>query len=87
MGRQIEKLIALEEQSGLTILASTGYYYGVFLPDSFKKQSVEEVATDFIEEITQGIEGTSKKASFIGEIGTPKEGVSAYEKRFLRQLF
>lgn len=84
MGRNIEFLMDIERESGMNILASTGYYIDPFFPKEVMEKSARELSEILISEINIGIDGTSKKAQLIGEIGTShKEFTPLEQKVFL----
>ena len=69
------------EASGINIIQSTGFYQDKFLPDFVTDASVASLANLMIQEITEGIAGTSIKAQIIGEIGTSKGMMTEREKK------
>ncbi|MDO1604946.1 phosphotriesterase-related protein [Lactobacillus sp. YT155] len=70
MGRNLEYLEKIQKNSGVTILSSTGYYQHNFLPLEVFERSKYQLASMMIRDISEGIKGTSIKASVIGEIAT-----------------
>lgn len=81
MGRDINYIINLEKESGIEILASTGYYKEPFLPCEVTSLSVDELTNIMIDEIEIGIDGSHKKAQIIGEIGTGFDIITPLEKK------
>lgn len=81
IGRDINYVIKVEKATGLKIHVSTGYYKEPFLPKEVEELSVQELAKKMIDEIKIGIDGTYKKATFIGEIGTGFEVITELEKK------
>lgn len=81
MGRNIEFLLDLEKITSMNILSSTGYYINPFFPKEVEEKTVQELSQIMIEEISVGIDGSSKKASLIGEIGTSYEVFTPLEKK------
>lgn len=79
MGRNIPYVQKMMADSGLKILAATGYYKEPFLPEEVYRLSVKELAAVMIGEIRRGIEDSGVKASVIGEIGTGKGAMSPLE--------
>ena len=69
------------DASGVNIIQSTGFYQDKFLPDFVTDASVDSLANLMIQEITEGIAGTSIKAQIIGEIGTSKGMMTEREKK------
>lgn len=83
MGRNINYIEAVQKETGINIISSTGYYKEPFLPEEVYKLSEREIADIMIKEIEEGIEGTGIRAQFIGEVGTGKEGISPVEEKVL----
>ena len=81
MGRDINFLIDIEKQSGINILASTGYYINPFFPQEVYEKNEKELAKILIDEINVGIDGSIKKAQVIGEIGTSFNDFTPLEKK------
>lgn len=74
MGRNAQFILDLMRDSGINIIASTGYYQHDFFPAHVATASAHDLATEMIAEIEQGIDGTTLKAGVIAEIGS-SEGV------------
>ena len=70
MGRNAPGLRRIAGQTGLKIVAGTGFYLEGTHPDYVRTDSVEELAERMIRDITIGIGGTDIRAGIIGEIGT-----------------
>jgi phosphotriesterase-related protein len=81
MGRDVEYIRKVQNESGVNILVSTGYYKEPFLPQEVYNSSEKELANIMISEILEGIDGTGIKAVVIGEIGTGKGRISDVEKK------
>ena len=69
IGRDPVALKKLAEETGLNIIMGTGYYVSSTHKPCVKTQTEEEMAEDFVKELTVGIDGTDVKAGIIGEIG------------------
>ncbi|MEQ8810584.1 MAG: phosphotriesterase [Imperialibacter sp.] len=68
LGRDPWLLKELSELSGLTILTNTGYYGAVdnkYLPEHAFTETAEQLATRWIDEFQNGIEGSGVKPGFI----------------------
>jgi phosphotriesterase-related protein len=68
LGRDPELLKALAEKTGLNILTNTGFYgarNNKFVPRRAFQMSPEELAAEWTEEFTKGIEGTGIRPGFI----------------------
>ncbi|TDT61325.1 phosphotriesterase family protein [Fonticella tunisiensis] len=81
MGRNVEYAIKVQEEAGINIIFSTGYYKEPFLPREVYNLSEKELADIMIKEITEGIDGTEVKADIIGEIGTSKDTITTIEEK------
>src|SRR4051795_2796371 len=68
LGRDPALLRRLSEASGLNILTPTGYYgagRGKFLPDHVRAESADELASRWLREWREGIDGTGIRPGFI----------------------
>ncbi|MHA4990243.1 phosphotriesterase family protein [Cetobacterium somerae] len=81
IGRDVDYVMKMEEATGLNIYMSTGYYKEPFLPKEVEELSVEELAKKMIDDIKIGIDGKTKCATLIGEIGTGFEIMTELEKK------
>ncbi len=84
MGRNVEYILRMEEETGMNILCSTGYYKEPFLPKEVYDLSEVELSKIMIKEITSGIENTSVRPDIIGEIGTSKNTITELEKKIFQ---
>jgi phosphotriesterase-related protein len=83
VGRNIEILRCLAEQTRIHIIAPTGIYKEAFTPKSFLHCTVDDLVQLWTEEITQSIEGTPSKAGFI-KIAVSDVGPTKLEERNIR---
>ena len=83
IGRDPVALKEIAEKTGLNIIMGTGYYVGSSHPEKLKDMTEEEIAQTMIDELTVGVDGTSIKAGYIGEIGI-SEIFDDKERRVLR---
>lgn len=80
---QPAQLPALARDTGVTIVAGTGFYRHPFLDeDWFDRHSTDEVADLLIRDIREGIDGTDVRAGIIGEIGCDRYLTPAEERSF-----
>jgi phosphotriesterase-related protein len=79
VGRNIEVLRSLADNTRVHLLAPTGLYREEYIPSIYRDQSVEEIAELFIYEITNGIGMSSSKAGFI-KIALSNDGPRPIEK-------
>ena len=70
LARDVRGLEQIARQTGLNIIAGTGYYVGSSHPASLRGRSVEDVADEMVRDLEQGMDGTPIRAGVIGEIGT-----------------
>ncbi|UGA54416.1 phosphotriesterase-related protein [Vibrio sp. VB16] len=84
MGRNPHFIEGLIKDTGMNILMSTGYYMEGFFPEYLDSMSVEDIAQTMIAEIESGIEGSSLKASLIGEIGSSKDVFTKTEQKVFK---
>lgn len=83
IGRDVRALRRISEETGLHIIAGTGYYVGATHPRDIGARDDEEIARHFIAELREGIQGTDIRAGFIGEIGV-SERFEDRERKVLR---
>lgn len=83
MGRNIDYVLKVKEESEINIIFSTGYYKEPFLPEEVYRLSEEQLKMVMVKEIIEGIEGTGVKAEVIGEIGTSKDAITPIERKLL----
>jgi phosphotriesterase-related protein len=83
MGRNMEYLLKVQEEAGINIIPSTGYYKEPFLPKEVYTLTESELAKIMIDEILSGIDGTEIKAGVIGEVGTGKGTITDTERKVL----
>ena len=70
MGRNAQFMLDVMRETGINVVACTGYYQDAFFPEHVATRSVQELAQEMVDEIEQGIDGTELKAGIIAEIGT-----------------
>lgn len=81
MGRDVDFVTRVSEETGINILQSTGVYKEPFLPEYVERLNIEELSQQMLKEIYHGIGNSDVKASVIGEIGTSKDDFKATEKK------
>jgi phosphotriesterase-related protein len=83
----------LANATGVNVVMGCGYYVEDAHPDSLSGRSVDDIAAELIDELTNGVDGTDIRPGVIGEVGTSgvekgsgrKTGhVSTEEERVLR---
>jgi phosphotriesterase-related protein len=84
LGRDVEALRRIAQQSGVHIVASTGWYRERFYPPEIDRLATEDLANLMVRELTEGIAESDIRAGIIGEIGVNLDYVTAQEERVLR---
>ena len=84
VGRNVSIIAQVAEASGLPVVVPTGVYGRAnFAPPEHRNMTEDELATLFISEIQDGIEGTGIKAGFI-KIATDEGPMNALLEKILR---
>ena len=65
LGRDVEFMRKVSEQTGLQVVPCTGIYTYDHLPPFFEHRTPEQIAEMFVADIEEGIQGTEIKAAFI----------------------
>lgn len=76
-------LRSLSNETGINIIAGTGYYVNMSVPSILQEQSIEDIYLKMKNELEYGINSTKIKAGIIGEIGTCYP-IHPFEKKVLR---
>ncbi|MCA9771857.1 MAG: hypothetical protein KC466_05575 [Myxococcales bacterium] len=87
LGRDVSKLKEIATDTGLHIVASTGWYVQASHPAEIAEMGIEALADAMVREIEIGIGDTGVKAGNIGEIGLsgyPHEAFQPGEEKVLR---
>jgi phosphotriesterase-related protein len=69
LGRDIERIKAVADNAGLSIVAGSGLFVHDAVPARYQDWSAEEISGLILDEIENGINGTGIKPGIIGEIG------------------
>ncbi len=83
MGRDVEYMQKVASETGVEIVMSTGFYKEPFLPEYFHEKTQSELAEILISDIKNGMDGTTLKASVIGEAGTSNNQITPPELELL----
>lgn len=83
MGRDPRALARIAEESGVAVVAATGWYYEPFHPREIGTAPVEELTATLVREIDDGIGSTGVRPGVIGEIGSHGENPTDPERRVL----
>jgi phosphotriesterase-related protein len=65
LGRDVEFMRRVSEETGLQVIPCTGIYTYDYLPQFFLNRDADQIAEFFVSDIEQGIQGTEIKAAFI----------------------
>ena len=87
IGRDVPALQRIARETGLHILASTGWYTQASHPEEISVRSAEALAEIMVREVGEGIAGTGVRAGNIGEIGLsgmPEDPFQPDEEKVLR---
>lgn len=81
MGRRVERLRRYSLETGLHVVASTGFYLRPYHTPWLLEASQEEVEELFVTELTSGIEKSGIRAGLIAEIATGRDEISPSEHK------
>ncbi|EMF0717005.1 phosphotriesterase-related protein [Citrobacter freundii] len=81
MGRNPQFMLSLMRDTGINVVACTGYYQDAFFPEHVAARSVEQLAQEMVDEIVIGIDGTDLKAGIIAEIGSSEGVITPLEEK------
>ena len=81
MGRNPQFMLDLMRDTGINVVACTGYYQDAFFPEHVAPHSVEQLAQEMVDEIVIGIDGTELKAGIIAEIGSSEGVITPLEEK------
>ncbi|MFF3750790.1 phosphotriesterase [Streptomyces sp. NPDC002018] len=83
MGRDPRALARIAEESGVAVVAATGWYYEPFHPDEIRGASVGQLTETLVREIGDGFGDTGIRPGVLGEIGSHGDRPSEPETRAL----
>ena len=81
MGRNPQFMLDLMRETGINVVACTGYYQDAFFPEHVAARCVEQLAQEMVDEIVIGIDGTELKAGIIAEIGSSEGVITPLEEK------
>ena len=81
MGRNPQFMLDLMRDTGINVVACSGYYQDAFFPEHVAARSVEQLAQEMVDEIVIGIDGTELKAGIIAEIGSSEGVITPLEEK------
>jgi phosphotriesterase-related protein len=83
MGRDAGTLARIARESGVAVVAGTGWYYEHFHPREVAEREVDELTAELVRDIEEGMDGTGVRPGVIGEAGSHGVHPSAQEARTL----
>jgi len=84
VGRRPDLLKRLANETGLHVVASTGYYREEDHPEALRDIDADAIAEMMVREIQEAVEGGDFRAGLIGEIGVTEYGTTPQEDKVLR---
>ncbi|MBB31221.1 MAG: phosphotriesterase-related protein [Gemmatimonadetes bacterium] len=84
MGRDAQALRRISEETGVHIVAATGFHTENYFPRYVYEFSTNRLADLLVDELTNGIDGTDICAGIIAEIGTQRDHITPAEERAFR---
>jgi len=69
IGRDARALERISRETGVHVVMGAGFYVDAVHPDSMDSWNVDAIAQRIIDDISDGVDGTSIKAGIIGEVG------------------
>ena len=81
MGRNAQFMLDVMRETGINVVACTGYYQDAFFPEHVATRSAQQLAQEMVDEIEQGIDGTELKAGIIAEIGSSEGKITPLEEK------
>jgi hypothetical protein len=84
-GRNVPLVQQVARESGLQVIVATGLYTYDELPHYFKTRTVEHMADLFVQDITEGVQGTSVRAAVL-KCATDHPGVTPSVEKVLRAV-
>ena len=62
-------LAGLSQHSNINIISGCGYYVDAFMSEETKMMTKEEMAATILQEVQEGVKGTTFRCGVIGEVG------------------
>ncbi len=76
LGRDVQLMRRVSEQTGMRVVPCTGIYTYDHLPTPLLTRDADQIAEIFVHDITEGIQGTQIKAAFI-KVAADEPGITA----------
>ncbi len=84
LGRDPLALRRISEATGVNVVMGAGWYREAVYPPYVQEMSVNELSRLIVQDIQQGVDGTTIKAGVIGEIGTERHFITPAQERVFR---
>ena len=69
IGRDPDVLVRIARESGVHIVMGAGFYVDAKHPDDMDERSVEDLASEIVADLAEGVGDTGVRAGIIGEVG------------------
>ena len=86
MGQDVAALRRISEESGVQIVAATGFYWQLYYPDYVNEEDSDQLAARMIHDWTHGLDDTAIRPGIIGELGAAEDtdSLSPNEEKVFR---
>lgn len=84
MGRDVRALARAARETGVAVIAATGWYYAPFHTPEVDALDVEQLTEVLVREIEDGIDGSGIRPGVLGELGSHGDVPTAAEAKVLR---
>ncbi|MFI1224994.1 MULTISPECIES: phosphotriesterase [unclassified Streptomyces] len=84
MGRDVRTLARIARETGVAVVAATGWYYEPFHTPEVDSHDVEQLTELLVRECEDGIDGSGVRPGVLGEIGSHGDLPTAPETKVLR---
>jgi phosphotriesterase-related protein len=82
--RNARALRRISAETGVHVIMGCGWYRQKNYPPDFDRRQVGELASEMVNDLTVGVDGSGIKAGIIGEIGVTLDYITPGEERVLR---
>jgi phosphotriesterase-related protein len=83
IGRDLQALRLIATRTGVHVVGATGYYIAASHPPGLAARSIEDVASELVGDITEGVGATGIRAGVIGEVGAGTYPMTSGERLVL----
>jgi predicted metal-dependent phosphotriesterase family hydrolase len=84
-GRDVKALRRISQETGVHIVATTGFIMESLFPEVAFNSSTEQLVDLFVKNVVEGMDGTDVKAGFL-KCGTSHESMSRTEEKVIRAV-